>query len=516
MRILEKWWLQMLSSGKNNNQESINQNHMTKIIKLLMGMVISLLITGSTEAQQVLRFEDAIQVASQHSPDIKRVRLSMERSEQLLIAQRASLKSNISFTVNPLQYTHDRAFDEYNNQWYTKDNLSSLGAFTISQPLIWTDGRVSLTNQLRWQNSYSEVNDIRNKNFTNNLYLQYDQPLFTYNRTKQVLQELELGLENAQLSFAMQMLNLERMVAQNFFNVHQRQMSLQISQEEYANQLKSYETIKNKVEGGLSALEELYQAELNLANSRSGLQNAEVALDNAKDQFKVQIGLDIFEDIAVLANVNLDSVPVDLPQAIDMGLANRLEIRQRQIDIQNAQFDMIQTKSINEFKGNLSVQVGLFGDNEKLPQLYESPTDNEQLALSLQIPIFDWGERKARIAAAEATIKTSELSLEDEKNNIVIGIREVYRSLLNLITQIGIAEQSQKNAQLTYDINYERYVNGDLTGMDLNLYQNQLSQSKNDYSNAMISYKLELLNMKIQTLYDWETRESVVPESKKK
>ena len=205
-----------------------------------------------------------------------------------------------------------------------------------------------------------------------------------------------------------------------------------------------------------------------------------------------------------------------LDQAIEMGLANRMELRQRQIEIENAQFSLIQTKSVNEFRGNLSVEVGLFGDNPSLPSVYDNPTDNEQLALSFQIPIFDWGERKARIAAAELSIKSTQLNLEDERNNIVLGIREVYRNLLNLWNQIKIAEQSEKNAQLTYDINLERYKNGDLTGMDLSLYQNQLSQKKIDLSNAMINYKLELLNLKIQTLYDWETQISVVPDELKK
>lgn len=482
---------------------------------LLTGLLLGSLAVP-LRAQQILRFDDAIQIAAENSPDIKRVKINMQRSQELLKAQQASLKSNFSFNLNPLQYSHDRSFNEYYNDWYTKDNLSSSGAFTVAQPIPWTDGTVSLSNQLRWQNSYSEINDSRNKTFTNNLFLRYDQPLFTYNRTQQTLKELQLDLENAELSFAMQMLNLERMVAQSFYTVHQRQMSLQIAEEEYANQVANYEIIKNKVEGGLAALEELYQAELNLATSSSSVQNAQVALENAMDQFKIQTGMDINEQIAVLASVSIDSIPVDLVKAIEKGLANRLEIRQRQIDIENAQFSLIQTKSINEFRGNLSVEVGLFGDNPSLPSIYDNPTDNEQLALSFQIPIFDWGERKARIEAAELSIESSKLNLEDEKNNIVLGIREVYRNLLNLWNQIGIAEQSQRNAQLTYDINLERYKNGDLTGMDLSLFQNQLSQKKIDLSNAMISYKLELLNLKIQTLYDWEKQISVVPDEYKK
>lgn len=47
--------------------------------------------------------------------------------------------------------------------------------------------------------------------------------------------------------------------------------------------------------------------------------------------------------------------------------------------------------------------------------------------------------------------------------------------------------------------------------MDLNIYQNQLSQKQLSYTNSLISYKLELLNLKIQTLYDFEKKTPVTP-----
>ena len=108
-------------------------------------------------------------------------------------------------------------------------------------------------------------------------------------------------------------------------------------------------------------------------------------------------------------------------------------------------------------------------------------------------------------------MKQQILTLEEEQNNIILGIRKVYRNLLNLQNQIEIARQTVTNAQLTYDLNLEKYKNGDLTGMDLNIYQNQLSEKQLTYTNSLISYKLELLNLKIQTLYDFEKKEAVTP-----
>lgn len=488
-------------------------NTVRKICLLIITLSIA---GGNIMAQRVLRLEDAMAVAAESSPDIKRVKLNLVRSQESLKAQLASQKSNFSFNVNPLSFSNDRSFDDYTNEWYSRNSLSSSGTFTVAQPIPLTDGVVSLNNRLNWQNTYSEITDKELSTFTNNLFLSYNQPLFTYNQTKMALEELELDMENSQMSYDMQLLNLESIVAQSFYSVYQAQMSLEISQDEFANQEASYEVIKNKVEGGLSRLEELYQAEVGLASSRSSVQNAEVALWNAQDRLKISLGIDLAEEIIVLSSISVDAVPIDLNQAITYGLENRLELRQREIDIENAQFNLIRTQALNEFRGNLSLQVGLFGDNEKFQNIYESPSDNEQVGLSLQIPIFDWGERKARVKVAEASIKTQELSLEDQRIDIVSNIRQVHRNLQNLLNQIDIAEQSVRNSQMTYDINFERYRNGDLTGMDLSLYQNQLSQAKMNLSNAQISYKLEVLNMKIQTLYDWETLTSIVPEEYKK
>lgn len=108
-------------------------------------------------------------------------------------------------------------------------------------------------------------------------------------------------------------------------------------------------------------------------------------------------------------------------------------------------------------------------------------------------------------------MKSQEINLDEQKKQIIIDIRQVYRNLQNQVNQIEIARQSERNAQLTYEINLERYENGDLTGMDLNLYQTQLSNQKISYAQALINYKIELLNMKIQSLYDFEKDQPIIP-----
>lgn len=479
------------------------------------GLLLALfcLFLVSANAQQILTLENALDIARTNSPDIRRTLLNLERSEQSLKAQNAALKSQFSLSLTPFSYSKNRTFDNLNSIWNTNQNTQSFGTFTVSQPILPTDGTISLVNRFGWQKNISEfrMNQV-SKSYSNNLYLSIAQPLFTYNRTKLNLKQLELDLEGAQLSYAMQKLNLEKQVTQFFYNVYLTQMKLSISKDELANTQKSYEITQNKVAAGIAAKEELYQAELNFATAKSTVQNDQVTLENYKDQFKQYIGMDINEDMTVMTDVNFSPVAVDLKKAIDYGQSSRMELRQREIDVENSQFTLIQTKSLNEFRGDLNLSIGIIGDNETLTDIYKKPTNNPRVSLAFNLPIFDWGEKKARIKAQEAVIETSKLSFEQEKTQISVDIRSVYRSLQNQVNQIDIAAQNEKNAQLTYEINLERYANGDLTSMDLNLYQNQLSQKKMAYAQALIDYKIELLNLKIQSLYDFERNEAVVPE----
>ena len=482
-------------------------------LKRVNFLLLFIFLSGySVQAQQLLSLDKALEIASQNSPDIRRSLLNLERSQESLNAQNAALKSQFSLNLTPIDFSRTRSFDDFTSQWFTQEQLGASGTFTVSQPILLTDGTLSLNNRFGWQRSTSDFNNVENRSFSNNLYLSLNQPIFTYNRLKIQLKELEYDLENSNLSYAMQKLNLEKSVTQFFYNVYLAQMSLSITKDEFANTQKSFEITKNKVEAGLLAKEELYQAELNFATSESNLENQKVRLENTKDQFKQYIGMDIFEEVAVMTNVQAQPIEVDLQKAIEHGLNARMEIRQREIDIETSQFQLIRTKAQNEFRGDLNLSIGIIGDDEKLGNIYNNPTNNPRVSVGLNIPLWDWGEKKSRIKAQEASMKTQEINLEEQKKQIVIDIRQVYRNLENLRRQIDIAKQSEENAQLTYEINLERYANGDLTSMDLNLFQNQLSEKKMAYAQALIDYKIELLNLKIQTLYDFENEMGIVPE----
>ncbi|NOX18845.1 MAG: TolC family protein [Chlorobi bacterium] len=475
-------------------------------------LVLGIFISLPARSQTILTVDKAIKTALENSPNIRRSYLNLVRSKESLKAQNAALKSKFRLQITPFEFSKDRQFNDYFSEWYSSENKQSYATFSVVQPIIWTDGTLALNNRFGYNDALSEVQDSRQKTFSNNLYLSFDQPLFTYNRTKMQLTELELDFENAALSYAIQKLAITKNVSESFYNVFQQKMKLQIAKDEYESQKKNYELTQNKVDAGILSKDELYQAELNMLNSQMSYQNEEVTLENNLDQFKQLIGIPIDEQISIVADISPNRVDVSLTKAINNGVQRRMELRQREIDIQNSENELTKTTATNEFFGKLSLSVGLIGTNEKFKNVYATPADNQRFSLSFDIPLFDWGEREHRLKAAETSIETSKLSLDDERTSILVAIKSVYRNLQNLDKQIDISKISERNAQLSYDINLERYSNGDLTSIDLQRFQTQLSQAKLSKVQSLINYKLALLDMKIQSLWDFENDKPVVPD----
>jgi outer membrane protein TolC len=187
-----------------------------------------------------------------------------------------------------------------------------------------------------------------------------------------------------------------------------------------------------------------------------------------------------------------------------------MELRQRDINIQNALNDLVVAAAENEFKASIDVSFGLTGTNKSFSDIYTSPNTDKLFAVSLNIPLFDWGKRKHHIAASNARVEIRRLSAREEKKQIEYEIRQAYRDLQNQKTQIEIAEKNIVNAQLTYEINLELYKSGDLSSKDLQFYQLQLSAQQLGEVEALINYKVALLELKIRTLWDFEKNVSII------
>jgi len=467
----------------------------------------------SSAQRDSLTIRMALDIAEENNPSLRTQKLNLQRSQLLLFAQRAGLKSRFTLNLAPVDAGISRRFDERTSNWYQNEAFSTGGNFSVRQTILPTDGTLTLTNRFKWQYSHTDENGriSENKAFVNNLSLNLDQPIFTYNTQKMELRKLEISLENAGISFALQRLNTEVSITRQFYNVYTAQENLKIAKEELENSKKNYDIIKLKVESELSKKEELFQAEVNYTSALSSVEDRTIRLEDAKDALKQALGIPLSEDLCVKGEIEVNTILIDFNKALQSAMSSRMELRQRELEWEQAEMTLIETKARNEFKGNIALSLGVSANDEVFSNLFDKPALSPSAVISFQVPIFDWGERKARIKAQETSMAVTKLNAENQIISMESEIRSLIRQIHNNGNQIEIAKTKLKNAQQTFELYEVRYRAGDINGMQFSQYQTQLSSSKMQLSSELISYKIQLLNLKIATLYDFENDVPVIP-----
>jgi len=463
--------------------------------------------------QRILTIEQALDIAEDSNPSIQSSKLSLQRTQFMLDVSYASLKPQFSLSVDPLSYSQSRSFDSRYSDWYTTKSFTTSGTFQGVMTFLPTDATLRLANTFGWQNRESQVQSGTNINkaFSNDLALRLNQPLFTYNRTKMEIKRLEFDKENAGISYALQRLTQEQRITRQFYSVYSAKSTLNIRRDELENAEKNYEIIKAKVEAQLTAEQELFQADVSLMNARTAVKQSEVSLEDAKDNLKQMLGMPLNEDIDVAVTIEATPMLIDLEKAIQRGMASRMELRQREISTIEAELTMTEVKARNEFRGDLSLSVGIVGDNERFGNIYETPTNSPRVSISFTVPIFDWGQQKARVNAQKVAQTLAKLNYDNEVVSIEQDIRSSLRNLENYSNELTIQELTVKNALRTLQLNQVLYQEGDINGLQWSQYQAQYSSAQLSHVRAQINYKQELLSLKILTLYDYENDKPIVP-----
>jgi len=79
------------------------------------------------------------------------------------------------------------------------------------------------------------------------------------------------------------------------------------------------------------------------------------------------------------------------------------------------------------------LSVGITGDNEDLGAIFDNTTRSPSVSLSFNVPLFDWGEKRPGYRHRKATMQTQQITLSEQKKQIIIDIRQAYRNLQNQV-----------------------------------------------------------------------------------
>jgi len=451
--------------------------------------------------------------------------LSLRNVVDLAISQSSSVKYAQNRDVNFYwrwknhqtrfrpQLTLSGDLPDYENQ--TKPIVQPDGSIkfnNVSQ--LETDARLSLSQPIPilGANIYAASGVVRLQDFRNNtvgfsgypVSIGITQPLFAYNWMKWTRMTEPLVYEEAQKNFLENIEEIAFRATALFFNYLRIQTDFSLAESNLKN---SRDNLKiAQVKRGLGTISEndFSRIQLSVFNAQKALNNARINLKNADFELKKYIGLDQNTQIELIIPLDMFLWEVDPEKALEEALANRKETPQYERRLIMADRELTQAKRDAGVQATLRMSYGLSNSADMFGGIYENPEQQQNLRLSLSVPILDWGRSESQVKLAESQRELVLFDMEQERQDferaVVVQVEQ-----FNLIkSQIETAEAADKVAEEGYLIALKKFQNGEISITDLNISLAEREAAKRDYIRSLENYWESYYLLREITLYDFE------------
>ena len=312
-------------------------------------------------------------------------------------------------------------------------------------------------------------------------------------------QQVFIGLKAAKSTKEFYQLNanlteeqiIER-VSNAYFQVFTAQEQKNTLESSYSSTEKVRNVIKSLYDNGLSKKIDLDRTNVNLTNIETNIKQSNNGITQAENALKFYMGMPIEtkiqlvqEDMAVTPHLLDETVNTDERTEVKVLLKNKELLEyQKKATIANYYPTV-----------NLTANYNWQGLGEKFPLTNGSSkgvmwSDYSAIGLGINIPIFNGFATKAKVQQNQIDIDKLEIDIKDTK----LGLDQAYQNAKAQIENSLATLESQKaNVKLAEDVladTKSNYQYGLATLTDLLEAENSLVQAKNNYTTAILDYKI--------------------------
>ena len=464
-----------------------------------------------------LTLERLLQMTLSNSYEVRFLNMSVQQTQLRLRAERARLRSNVSLDISAPQFTYASEPRWNSNlglfETVREDSRHWEAQLSVRQPVILfgypTNGYLSLNNRM-YRDDQRSPDGEKEITFYNRYFIQYTQPLFQANSLKNSLEEAELDLEDAEIEYNGDMMEMIEEVSENYFELFENAYQQTVEASYVANLEAALQAAQETAAANPARAIEPDQIRVELANAREELQSSQSRFRIETARLKTELNLAENVTIAIDPVVDFTPVQVDVEQATRYATELTPRLRQLAMDRREGEIQLEETKSQNGFRMDLEFSYGREKRDEFLRELWGEPENTYTIDVNARVPIWDWGARSARIEAQRISVARTDLQVEQAQTQIVSNVTNEIRNLEELQ---GRVIAMQDNLALARDISrqsLERYRAGGITALDLLQSLSRESDTAQNYLEAYTSWRRVIQELQQMTYWDFETDQPVL------
>ncbi|MDR1738842.1 MAG: TolC family protein [Candidatus Symbiothrix sp.] len=487
---------------------------MKRTVFTAIAIVASAFSTRLCAENYDLTLEQSIVIAKEKSYTMQNLMHELKIAEYNLQSAKRQLKTHVDMELTLPSF--DQTVRQYADviDFYTVHRLTLSSGLTINQPLP-TDGNIFVQSGLAAYRDYYDGNTITSNLNTRIGFRQPLDLLYGYSSIRVAIKNAELAYERANKTLQRNELSMVAQVSNSYYNLLMSQKSSEIARMNLDRQTEAYEISKNKYEAGLIREVDALQMEVDLAEAQSNYDAALLSQNSSTNSFKELIGIELSDSVSLSSELIYKPVFVDADHAVQLALDNRTELREEEIAAELILLDVKRQQLNGRIRGNFNAYIEKVGTassttDMRIPNSVQSSYEHFMNApvsygvgFTVSIPIFDWGENRSLVRAAQTRYKQSLLSRENTRRDIETEVRNLAANVSSSLKRLQLLEKNIAVAEKSFEITLQRYTDGDIDSQALALERNRLNTARTSHLSAYISYQMALTNLMRATFYDF-------------
>ena len=426
--------------------------------KTVLLIILTFALGANAQNTKSLTLKEAINYALENKADAKKAKLKVENSEYQIqeIRSRAlpQISANGNLTYNPVLQT--TVIDGANFGQPGSTIQANFG-----QKWISTAG-VSLTQAL------------------------FDQSVF-------------IGLKAAKSTREFYQINeqlteeqvIER-VANNYYQVYVQRQKLTVIDSTYKNTTKVRNIIKGQFDNGLAKKIDLDRILVKISNINTQRQQVLNAVQIQENTLKFYMGMPIETQI-VIPNTAFEVSSQSLSEVPNTSNRTEYLLLKKQEQLLTYQKKAVEAGYYPTV--SLSAGYNYIGQGPLMP-IGGKPADGvywsdfSSIGLNLKVPIFTGFGTRAKVRQADIDLRSIKEDLNDTKLALDLAFANAKTQIDNSLTTINNQKENAQLAKEVLDNTRNNYIQGLASLTDLLDAENSLTEAQNNYTSAILDYKL--------------------------
>jgi outer membrane protein len=293
-------------------------------------------------------------------------------------------------------------------------------------------------------------------------------------------------------------INLQQVINAYWALVEARQQIV-VAQESLALANELHERNRIQVDVGTLAPLELVQSEATIATRQEEIIRTEARVGDAADELRRLLNFppgELWEvEIRPVTEPEVDSVPIDVQEAIGIALAERPELHSQRLVIERAEIDARYFAQQTRPRLDFNINYGYGGSADDYGRSFEQITNLDfpgwTTRLLFAYPIQNRSAR-AQKTIANLGLEQTEVQLEQLETLISTEVRQAARAVTTAAQQIEAARVSVRFQERNLDAERKRYENGMSTSFQITQIQEDLTFARSRLVTATINYETAL------------------------